>query len=309
MFMQKSNILLTGAKGFFGAIAEKTLAEQGNRIIGLGRSKENDVICDLAHQVPDFSESFDIIIHAAGKAHSVPKTPAEEKDFFLVNRQGTENLLKGLTIGNAFPKAIVFISSIAVYGLSEGENITEEQALAPNTPYGRSKLEAEGILREWCQNRNCGLIIFRLPLIAGVGAPGNLQTMINAMKGGFYRSIGRGAARKSMVMASDVAEIIPVAVDYPGVYNLTDGEHPSFQALEHLIAKQLGRKTPGRLPYALAKMIASAGDQINRIIGPEFPLTTLQLEKITSTLTFDDSKARRVFGWNPQKVLNAFRIS
>ena len=38
------------------------------------------------------------------------------------------------------------------------------------------------------------------------------------------------------------------------------------------------------------------------------PLNTVKLKKITSNLTFDDSKARKIAGWNPNSVLNDLNI-
>ncbi len=41
-------------------------------------------------------------------------------------------------------------------------------------------------------------------------------------------------------------------------------------------------------------------------MGNFFPINSNKLFKITSTLTFDDRKARNNFGWNPNSVLNFF---
>ena len=55
-----------------------------------------------------------MVIHAAGKAHSVPKTAFEKQQFYDINVLGTQNLLAGFEkIG--LPKQFVFISSVAVY--------------------------------------------------------------------------------------------------------------------------------------------------------------------------------------------------
>ena len=45
------------------------------------------------------------------------------------------------------------------------------------------------------------------------------------------------------------------------------------------------------------------------IAGKYAPLNSDKLNKITSTLTFDDSKARAAFGWNPTPVLEGFKIN
>ena len=120
-------ILLTGASGFLGRQIFEVLKSQ-HQIIRLGRSESNDIKADLAHEIPILPKS-DLIIHAAGKAHMIPKTAAEEKDFFQVNEGGTMNLLKGI---KDLPKLFVLISTVAVYGVEQGEGVSES-APVPET--------------------------------------------------------------------------------------------------------------------------------------------------------------------------------
>src|SRR5690606_19563932 len=127
-------------------------------------------------------------------------------------------------------------------------------------PYAKSKIATENWLIEWCSKHNIRLAILRLPLIAGVNPPGNLKAMIDGIRTGRYFRIGDGSARKSVVLASDVAAIIPKAAEVGGIYNLTDGYHPSFAELELLIANQLGKPVPKTIPMFLAKVLGWTGD-------------------------------------------------
>ncbi len=203
------------------------------------------------------------------------------------------------------PKNFVFISTVSVYGLEKGENISEEFPLNGSSAYAKSKMRAEEWLSEWAVNNEINLLVLRLPLVVGPNPPGNLGAMINGIKTGRYFRIGLGNARKSAVLANDVGHIIIRSIGKKGVYNLTDGYHPSFGELEELIATQLGKKPPRSIPLNLVKILAKAGDWI----GGEFPINTLRLEKITSTLTFSDEKARKELGWAPHRVIDEFRIS
>ena len=108
-----------------------------------------------------------------------------------------------------------------------------------------------------------------------------------------------------MVMASDICKFILKASDIGGTYNLTDGYHPSFFELSNQIAFQLGKKNVFNLPKIFVKILAFIGD----IIGNKFPINSTKLSKITSTLTFDDSKARMAFGWESTPILKSFKIS
>jgi hypothetical protein len=85
---------------------------------------------------------------------------------------------------------------------------------------------------------------------------------------------------------------------------LTDGYHPSFEEFSKYISNQLGKGKPVNIPLWLAKIVAKFGD----LIGEKFPINSNKLSKIISPLTFDDSKARKAFGWNPSPVTAGFKI-
>lgn len=299
--------LLTGGSGFLGAMIRDKLLDQGCIVTTLGRSKTNDIRCDLAKGTPTITKPFDIVIHNAGKAHLVPKTYGQKKEFADVNVAGTENLLLALQVLEKIPEAVVFISTIAVYGVTRGENITEDHPLEANDPYGRTKIQAEGLIREWCSQYDVSLTILRLPLIIGSNPPGNLGAMIRAMRKGLYVSIAGGKAKKSMVLAEDVASFIPAAANNPGTYNLTDGYHPCFRELELLIAKQADVKAPSDIPYWTARLLGLVGDVLDGIFPGKSPVTSNKIEKLVSTLTFDDERARRI-GWQPREILKHFQI-
>jgi nucleoside-diphosphate-sugar epimerase len=263
---------------------------------------------DLAQTAPILPGYFNWVVHNAGKAHSVPRTQAERAAFFQTNRLGTAHLLKALEAVGP-PQAFVLISSVAVYGLSHGENLPETSVLAATDPYGRSKIEAEQLVQAWCGRHGVRLTILRLPLVAGLNPPGNLGAMVAQLARGRYLGIGPGNARKSLVLAQDVAAIVPRAAQIGGIYHLTDGCHPTFKELETTIAEQLGQPLPRRLPIWLALMVAHVGDPINFLAKRRlFPLDNQTLAKITNSLTFDDQAARLRLGWQPTSVLAATNL-
>jgi nucleoside-diphosphate-sugar epimerase len=285
------NVLITGTSGFLGQTLTNFL-KVDYTIFELSKPDMLNSI-RLDKEVPAFSQAFDMVVHSAGKAHSIPKNEIERNKFFEVNVKGTENLLRGLALAG-IPKQFVFISSVAVYGKEYGDSITENEKLKAKDPYGLSKIQAEQIVMDWCNKNKVVCTILRLPLLVGKNPPGNLGEMLKGIKKGFYYNIGGGKAKKSMVLAEDVSRFIPIIAPVGGTYNLTDGVHPSFSALSHAIAK----KKINNLPLSVAKIMGYLGD----IIGEKAPINSLKIKKITSDLTFDDAKAREL-GWSPQPVL------
>jgi nucleoside-diphosphate-sugar epimerase len=108
-----------------------------------------------------------------------------------------------------------------------------------------------------------------------------------------------------MVLVKDVAKAILKVAEIGGIYNLTDGYHPSFEELSNHVSIQLGKGKPMNMPLWLARIVSNFGD----LLGSKAPLNTNKLRKITSDLTFDDSKSREAFGWNPTPVLEGFKIN
>ncbi|OOV18366.1 NAD(P)-dependent oxidoreductase [Flavobacterium sp. LM4] len=294
------NILLTGSNGFLGQIIMNILGRE-HQIFGLSRNSGNYKV-SLDTQIPTFSHAFDIVIHAAGKAHSVPKNDIEKQEFYKTNVIGTKNLLLGLE-NTSLPKQFIFISSVSVYGQEIGDNINEDHSLDAKDPYGVSKINAEKIILDWCEENKIICTILRLPLLIGKNPPGNLGAMIRAINEGYYFNIDGGRAHKSMVLAEDVAAFIPKLASIDGVYNLTDGIHPNFYELSKAISKQKNKKLPFNLPIIIAKCMALVGD----LIGVNAPINSPKLKRITSNLTFDDTKAIEQLAWKPQNVLMYLR--
>lgn len=269
----------------------------------VGLLPQDDYTVNIAKEIPDLRERYDIVLHAAGKAHSVPKTEAEKQVFFDVNLQGTKNLCTALE-RKGIPRAFIFISTVAVYGCDFGENITEEHSLEGVTPYAMSKRLAEEFLQKWCYEHNVTLGIIRPSLIAGPNPPGNLGAMIHGIRSGRYLSIAGSRTRKSVLMVQDIARLVPLLVEKGGIYNVCDSYQPTFRELEAVICRQLNRNLPLSIPYWMAKCMALMGD----CFGKKAPVNSQKLSKITESLTFSNEKAVRELGWRPINVLENFKI-
>ena len=295
-------LLFTGSSGFLGNSIYSLLKNMYD-VTTVGLMPDDNYTINIAKEIPAFNEVYDIVLHAAGKAHSIPKTEKEKQLFFDVNLQGTKNLCTALE-RTGIPKAFVFVSTVAVYGCDFGENITEEHPLNGKTPYAMSKRLAEEFLQEWCSKNEVVLGIIRPSLIAGPNPPGNLGAMINGIRSGKYMSIAGGKARKSVLLVQDIATLVPLLTEKGGVYNVCDSYQPTFRELEIVICKQLRKSLPISVPYWIAKCMALLGN----VLGEKAPINTSKLKKITESLTFSNKKAIRELGWKPTNVLENFRI-
>lgn len=295
-------LLFTGGTGFLGKNVMPILTKQ-YKVTTCGITPDDMIKANLAKEVPSLPEKYDVVLHACGKAHMVPKTEEEKKVFYDVNYQGTVNLCAALEkVG--VPKSIVFISTVAVYGCDTGELITEDHPRNGTSPYAESKIMAEDYLTKWCDVHSVILGILRPSLLAGTCAPGNLGAMVNGIKKGFYVNLSGGKVKKSIMMAEDIATLVELVKDKGGVYNVCDDYHPTFGEISVSIAKQFGVHKPFNLPYWMAWCIAKVGD----LLGHKAPFNSYRLTKMTESLTFSNEKAKRELGWQPLDVLTNYKI-
>jgi len=288
-------VLLTGYSGFLGSYILDFLKNNNYEVIKVGRSVKSDIKIDLS--LSKLSKiDVDFVIHVAGKAHALPTTEEEKKEFFKVNYIGTNNLLYGLDTTKL--QSIIFISTMAVYGKEVGELIDEKSPLLGDTPYALSKIQAEQSIIDFGITNNIKTVVLRLPLVTGKNPLGNLSAIINAIKKGYYFRIGKGQAKKSIISATDIANLIPELFNLNGVYNLTDISHPMISEIDSIIAKKFNKKIKS-IPINLIKVIAKIGD-----IFYFFPFNSSKFEKLTKNLTFSNKKLFDDIQYRPTKGLS-----
>lgn len=217
-------ILVTGATGMIGSALVARLVRQGKpvrlavRNSTLARtalSKTTDLTgvdlqeCDFLSSERDLTSlvsGCDIVVHLAGLVHQ-PDKPAEM--FEELNLRTTGRLAH--TAKSCGVDTFLFTSTMAVYGPPPFENISEEAKPNPDTDYGRTKLAAEKSLAEIRPARS--VIVLRPSLVYGPGDRGNMLPLIRQILKRRYFHIGEASARKSVIYAADLAQVIESALE------------------------------------------------------------------------------------------------
>ncbi len=303
-------LLLTGYPGFLAASVKDWFESKGWEVDTLGllpfpqgvSPSGEHIICNLVSETPRLPEkNYDLVIHAAGKAHVVPKTETEKRSFFDVNVTGTQHILDAL---QAYPPhGIVFISSVAVYGKETGDMIPEDAPLLADSPYGKSKIQAEELVRNTHFSREVIRGIVRLPLIAGKDAPGNLGSMVEAIKKGLYFNVSGGKAVRSVILKDDIAPFLYELGRHGGVYNYSDGRGIAYKELDQKIHELIPCPKRPELPYWVAWMIALCGEILSFVFRRPMPLDFYRLNKLVNNLTFDNTKATQDIPFSPRYVI------
>jgi GDP-4-dehydro-6-deoxy-D-mannose reductase len=132
--------LITGSRGFVGRHLTAHLAGAGDEVTGV------DAECDVTNadvvRAAVRDAKPEVIYHLAAFTH-VGESWSEPERTRRVNVEGTANVLAAARdTGDAL---VVVVSSADVYGVvGEAElPLTEDHAVAPVSPYARSKREAE----------------------------------------------------------------------------------------------------------------------------------------------------------------------
>jgi len=156
-----SRVLVTGGAGFIGShIVDRLLAQdlevvvidnfQTGRLENIAKHKNDKrlrIVCgDIrdAQVVKDSVEGVEAVVHQAAMI-SVMQSFENPVLTNEVNTSGTLNLLKASVDSGV--KRFVYASSCVVYGNIETVPIKEDWLPKPASPYGVSKLAAEGYVR------------------------------------------------------------------------------------------------------------------------------------------------------------------
>jgi nucleoside-diphosphate-sugar epimerase len=246
------------------------------------------------------------VYHLAGKAHALTEMRGDEEAYRAINTDGTRHALEGAAAGGA--KAFVLFSSVKAMGEGGSRCLDESFDGPPETPYGRSKLEAERVALEFGRRTGLQVACLRLPLVYGPGTRGNLLRMIAAIDKGVFPPLPELGNRRSMVHVEDVVQAALLASRAPAAngqcYIVTDGGVHSTRELYTLICRGLGKGMPAwYVPVGVLRALAIAGDVIGRVLGKRFVFDSDALEKLTGSAWYSSEKISRELGYKPARRL------
>ena len=132
--------------------------------------------------------------------------------YYDTNVQGTQNVLDEMDRVGC--KHLIFTSSVAVYGLNKS-NPDENHSADPFNHYGKSKWEAEKVIKAWYEKDPEGksVTIIRPTVIFGEKNRGNVYNLLRQIAIGNFLMIGKGQNMKSMAYVGNVVAFIKHRLD------------------------------------------------------------------------------------------------
>lgn len=215
--------------------------------------------------------------------------------YYDVNVQGTRNVLDAMDQKGI--KNIIFTSSVAVFGLNKN-NPDESHPVDPFNHYGKSKWQAEEVLREWFHkdSKNRSLTIIRPTVIFGERNRGNVYNLLKQIASGRFMMVGNGQNKKSMAYVGNIVAFIQYLIKTQKLgyrlYNYIDKPDTNMNELVQQVEKSLNKKLPAvRLPYWLGYTGGLSFDLLGKITGKKFSVSAVRVKKFCATTQFDATTA------------------
>ena len=292
-----TNITLIGGSGFVGTrLIELLKDEYQIRNIDKRESHfHNDITV-----TGDVRDQTSVSRHLAG-ADLVVLLAAEHRDdvspvslYYDVNVGGMRNVLEAMETNGV--KRIVFTSSVAVYGLNK-KSPDENHPADPFNHYGKSKWQAEQVLRQWDETHpDWNINILRPTVIFGERNRGNVYNLLKQISGGKFLMVGKGKNKKSMAYVGNIVSFIRFLIEQKptgyNVYNYVDKPDFDMNELVSHVGNVLGKPIPStHLPYWLGMCGGYGFDLLARLTGKKLSVSSVRVKKFCATTRFDAAKA------------------
>ena len=315
----KEKVLVTGASGFIGSfIVEEALSRGLDVWAAVRHSSSKQFLTDARIHFIELdlgSEqrlkeqlsacTFDYVVHAAGVTKCLNKA-----DFHRINTEGTQHLVKALLSLQISLKRFVYISSLSIMGAIREEQpyseILESDSPAPNTAYGKSKLEAE----QWLDGLD---VSFPYVVLRPTGVYGPRERdyfmMAKSIKSHTDFAVGFKPQDITFVYVSDVVQAVFLAMEKGRTgrkYFLSDGQVYQSSTFSDLIRRELGNPWWIRItaPLWFLRVITFCGEYISHLTGQ---VTALNNDKYNimkqRNWRCDISAARQELGYEPKVML------
>jgi nucleoside-diphosphate-sugar epimerase len=239
------------------------------------------------------------VFHLAVAMREGAKT---DRYFETVNLDGTRVLLEASAEQGV--RRFVYCSTIGIYGHRAPGVTREESPLAPGNVYERTKVAAEGLVRELGAQWSLPFTILRP---ADVYGPRD-QRLLKLFKGvsaGRFPLFGAGEGRRHMIYVDDVVSGFFRACERDralGDAFILAGPQPC--TLRELIAevqRATGSARYGyRLPLRPMLALAGAVEDVSRVLGVEPPIYRRRMDFFWSDSEFDTARARQALDWAPR---------
>jgi nucleoside-diphosphate-sugar epimerase len=309
-----AKIVVTGATGFIGSRLALRLLQQGLPVMPIGQANTEAetrnckmleeagaqvILCSITdgEQLAKWICNATIVFHLAAAQH---EANVPEAHFWSVNVQGTRNLLDACVAGGV--RRFVYGSTIGVYGSASNTVLDEWSPVRPDNSYGRSKLEAEELVRSY--HNQLSVVIARISETYGPGDRRLLKLFRGIRRRTFF-ILGDGANLHHLIYIDDLLDGLILAAENENADGQTfvlAGKEPVTTAqMAATIAGELGIPLRGwHGPLTPFVWAASALEVALRPLGIQPPLHQRRMDFFRKSFVFSYAHASAVLGFSPR---------
>ncbi len=211
------NILVTGDRGYIGAVLVPMLLKKGHIVTGLDAEFYNEsfeqpleyrkITKDIRNVTAEDLKGFDAVIHLAALSNDPMGAinPTLTEDINLTASKKLAVLAKEVGI-----KRFIFSSSCSIYGIAGG-TVDETSPVSPQTAYAESKIKFETYLKELADD-NFTVALLRNSTVYGYSPKFRNDLVVNnfvtcALALGTIRVMSDGSPWRPLIDVRDLSSV------------------------------------------------------------------------------------------------------
>lgn len=256
-------VLITGANSYIGDSFMSYVSNKNYQVDTIDMMTKEWIETDFS--------KYDVVLHVAAIVHKKERDYTNE-EYYKINTELAFDVAEKAKCSGV--KQFILMSTMNVYGKDVGI-ISNETSLSPVTAYGKTKLKAEQMIQELCDD-SFSVVILRPPIVYGKNCKGNYVTLSKfAKKLPFFPDY---ESYRSMIYIDNLCEFIKKSIDEGlcGVFCPQDEHYVMTSKMVRLVAKANGKD------IKMTKLF-------NPLITLGMKLKIRILCKVFGTLVYDDS--------------------
>ncbi len=186
-------VTITGGAGYIGSLLTGVLLDSGHEVTVLdsllfggesilpyfSQRRFHFAKMDVADaDLTPYLKGVDAVVHLAALVGFPACQRAGKEESWRVNYEGVKKALAAAE--RAGVQRLIFSSTYSNYGVSpNGQPVTEESPLYPQSVYAETKIAAEEYLREQAKHSPCVPLIFRFATLYGISPRTRFDLMVN----------------------------------------------------------------------------------------------------------------------------------
>jgi UDP-glucose 4-epimerase len=236
------------------------------------------------------------IIHFAGST-VVPESVEQPLRYYANNTSASRALIE--TASDCGVRHFIFSSTAAVYGSPKTDTVAETAPTDPASPYGRSKLMTEWMLRDTAQAGDIDYVILRYFNVAGADPKGRTGQSTPRATHLIKRACQAALGREPYLGIYGTDYPTPDGTGIRDYIHVSDLVNAHALALKHL--RGGGKPEIFNCGYGRGFSVREIVAAVERVCGHKMPVRELPRRPgDLAAVVSDSTKLKRELGWVPR---------